>query len=117
SGRHVFRLKQVDLDGTATRSDTVAVEVRLGTPASIEVAPNPVRARATVSLCVRSEQEVNVALYDVLGRRVRTAHEGPLAPDRVHTLRVNADDLSSGLYLLRADGEQFRKTRRITVVR
>jgi len=116
-GRHVFRLRQVDLDGTATRSDTVAVQVRLAEAARVEVAPNPVRSRATVSLRVRTEQDGTVALYDVLGRQVRIVHEGPLAPDRAHTLQVNADGLSSGLYLLRAEGEQFQRTRRITVVR
>jgi hypothetical protein len=83
----------------------------------IEVAPNPVRARATVSLRVRTEQEVNVALYDVLGRRVRTVHDGPVKAGRAHTLRVDAGGLSSGLYLLRADGERFQRTRRVTVVR
>ena len=116
-GRHVFRLRQVDLDGTTSRSDTVAVQVRLGKAAEVSVAPNPVRSRATVSLRVRAEQEVTVALYDVLGRRVRTLHDAPLAPGRAHTLRVNASGLSSGLYLLRANGEQFQTTRRITVVR
>ncbi|MFB6273215.1 MAG: T9SS type A sorting domain-containing protein, partial [Salinibacter sp.] len=116
-GRHVFRLRQVDVDGTASRSDTVAVQVRLGTSASIEVAPNPVRTRTTVSLRVRTEQEVNVALYDVLGRRVRTLYDASLTPGRRHTLRINVGDLSSGLYLLRADGEQFQRTRRVTVVR
>jgi hypothetical protein len=116
-GRHVFRLRQVDLDGTATRSDTVAVRVRLAEAAEVKVAPNPVRTRTTVSLRVRTEQEVTVALYDVLGRRVRTLHDAPLAPGRAHTLPVNASGLSSGLYLLRASGEQFQTTRRITVVR
>ena len=105
------------MDGTATRSDTVAVRVRLAEAATMQVAPNPVRTQATVSLRVRTEQAVTVRLYDVLGRQVRTVHEGPLAPDRAHTLRVNAGDLSSGLYLLRADGEHFQRTRRITVVR
>ena len=116
-GRHVFRLRQVDVDGTATRSDTVAARVRLAEAATMQTAPNPVRTQATVSLRVRTEQTVTVHLYDVLGRQVRTVHEGPLAPDRAHTLRVNAGDLSSGLYLLRADGEHFQRTRRITVVR
>ncbi|GEM_PF-2798856 len=116
-GRHVFRLRQMDLDGTATRSDTVAVQVRLKAAAKVAVAPNPVQSRAEVSVRVREKQSVTIALYDVLGRRVRTVHEGPLAPDRAHALRVDAETLSSGLYLLRANGDQFQKTRRITVVR
>ena len=116
-GRHVFRLRQVDLDGTATRSDTVAVQVRLAEAVEMAVAPNPVHTRATVSLRVRAEQEVRVALYDVLGRRVRTVHDGSMTAGRAHTLRVNAGQLSSGMYFLRADGEQFQTTRRVTVVR
>jgi hypothetical protein len=81
------------------------------------VAPNPVQTRATVSLRVRAEQDATVTLYDVLGRRVRTVHDGPVRPGRDHTFRVDTHGLSSGPYLLRADGEQFQKTRRITVVR
>ncbi len=116
-GRHVFRLRQVDVGGRATRSDTVAVHVRLAEAAEVRVAPNPVRVRTTVSLRVRAEQAVIVSLYDVLGRRVRTVHDGPMAPGREHTFRVDASGLSSGLYFLRADGEQFQRTRRLTVVR
>ena len=116
-GRHVFRLRQVDLDGSETRSDTVSVRLRLAEAATMAVAPNPVQTRATATLRVRTEQSVTVALYDVLGRRVRTVHEGPLAPNRAHTLRIDADALSSGLYLLRANGERFQETRRVTVVR
>jgi len=116
-GRHVFRLRQMDLDGTSTRSDTVTVRVRLAEAAEMTVAPNPVQARATVSLRVRAKQDVTVTLYDVLGRRVRTVHDGPLVPGRDHTFRIDAAGLSSGPYLLRTNGEHFQKTRRITVVR
>ncbi len=116
-GRHIFRLRQVDLDGSETRSDTISVRLRLAEAATMAVAPNPVQTRATATLRVRAEQSVTVALYDILGRRVRTVHEGPLAPNRAHTLRIDADALSSGLYLLRANGERFQETRRVTVVR
>jgi len=116
-GRHVFRLRQVNLDGTATRSDTVAVRIQLASAAKVTVAPNPVRDRATVSLRIRAKQPVTVTLYDVLGRRVRTLHDGAMVPGRGHTFRINATGLSSGPYLLRAKGAQFQKTRRITVVR
>jgi hypothetical protein len=115
-GRHVFRLKQVDLDGSATRSDTVAVQVRLAEAAEVNVAPNPVRNRATVTLRARTEQEITVALYDVLGRRVRTLYDASLTPGRAQTLRLDPSGLSSGLYLLRADGEQFQIIRRVTIV-
>lgn len=117
AGKHAFRLRQVDTDGSATLSDTIAVQVQLGSAAQVEVVPNPVRTQATLTLQVRSQQDVTARLYDTLGRRVRTLHEGPLAPQRRHAFSVQAEELSSGLYLLQVEGEQFRETRRVTVVR
>ena len=116
-GRHVFRLQQVDLDGSSTRTDTVTVQVRLTEAATMSVSPNPVRLRATASLRVRAEQSVDLVLYDMLGRRVRTVHEGPMAAGRAHTFQVRTERLPSGLYFLRARGEHFQRTRRLTVVR
>ena len=115
-GRHVFRLRQVDTDGSETLSDTTAVEVGLKSAAKVEVAPNPVRSEATSTLRVRSEQTVRIGLYDVLGRKVRTVHEGRLSPRRTHTFSLEADELPSGLYFLHVQGERFETTKRVTVV-
>ncbi|MFP4229340.1 MAG: lamin tail domain-containing protein [Salinivenus sp.] len=117
SGRHVFRLRQVDLDGSVTRSDTVAVQMRLADDAEVTLAPNPIRETGTVSIQVREPQTVEVALYDLLGRRVRTLHRGRLSAQQSHALPIRAGGLSSGSYLLRAEGEHFRTTRRVTIVR
>lgn len=115
-GRHTFRLRQVDTDGSETYSDTVAVAVSLVRAAQITVAPTPVHQRTTVTLRVQTRQEVTVSLYDALGRRVRTLHRGPLTPNAPHTFRLEANQLASGLYLLRVSGEQFQKTRRVPIV-
>ena len=115
-GRHVFRLRQVDTDGSETLSDTTAVEVGLKSAAKVEVAPNPVRSEATSTLRVRSEQTVRIGLYDVLGRKVRTVHEGRLSPRRTHAFSLEADGLPSGLYFLHVQGERFETTKRVTVV-
>ena len=116
AGRHVFRLRQVDTDGSATLSDTTAVEVSLGAASEVEVAPNPVQTEATVTLRVRSEQNVSAGLYDMLGRKVRTLHEGRMAPRQAHRLSLDANGLTSGAYLLRVQGERFETTRRVTIV-
>ena len=115
-GRHAFRLRQVDTDGSATLSDTVAVEVGLDAASTVEVAPNPVQTDATITLRVQTAQEVNTALYDLLGRKVRTLHEARLAPRQAHRLTLEADGLPSGAYLLRVTGERFETTRRVTIV-
>jgi hypothetical protein len=115
-GEHTFRLRQEDLDGTTTLTQPVTATVRLDGSYALTVGPNPLRRQGTVALRVRARQPVVVALYDVLGRRVKTLHDGGLDPGKTQ-LSLDATGLSSGQYLLRVRGNQFTTTRRITVVR
>ena len=78
--------------------------------------PNPFRSTATLTLSLPSAQEVEVALFDVLGRRVMVLHEGPLAAGS-HALMLDGSGLPSGVYVVRASGEGFTAARRVTVVR
>ena len=117
-GRHAFRLRQLDFDGTATPSPVVETTVRLGAPAHLAAYPNPARAAATVALTVREAQPaVTVAVFDVLGRRVATLHDGPVTPQAPLRLTLDAAALASGAYLVRATGPRFTTTTRLTLVR
>jgi hypothetical protein len=118
-GTHAFRLRQIDFDGTSTPSDEVSVEVGLAGPYALAAYPTPVRAghEATVDVAVRTAQPVTVAVYDVLGRRVATLFEGELPGGETKRLRLGVRGLASGVYVVRAVGEAFVATRRLTVVR
>jgi hypothetical protein len=117
-GAHRFRLRQVDTDGTASVSKTIDVQVQLDGPFQLsDASPNPVRAQATLDLAVREAQPVRVALYNVLGQRIATLHDGPVQPASPLTIRVAGERLSSGLYFVRVEGETFTATRKVTVVR
>ncbi len=78
--------------------------------------PNPFRSTATVTLAVPHAGPVEVALFDVLGRRVMVLHDGPLAAGS-HALTVDGAGLPSGVYVVRASGAGFTASRRVTVVR
>ncbi|MEM1043348.1 MAG: T9SS type A sorting domain-containing protein [Bacteroidota bacterium] len=78
--------------------------------------PNPFRHSATLALDVAAAQHVRVELFDVLGRRVSMVHAGRL-PAGQHRVTVQAAGLPTGLYLVRAEGETFQLTRRVTLVR
>ena len=117
-GAHTFRLQQVDQDGTTHRSDPVSVTLGLkGQYEVSRVAPNPVATRSEVEVAVQRPQDVTVALYDALGRRVTTLHTGTMASKTTHRLGLDTQGLSSGTYFLRVRGEDFRATRRVVVVR
>jgi hypothetical protein len=114
-----YRLKQVDVDGTARFSEPITVErggvttLRLKAPY-----PNPARDRATVPFAVpegTDAESVQMRLYDVLGRRVRTVRASA-EPGR-HALRLDTGDLASGVYFLRLRAGETIRTRKVTVVR
>lgn len=117
-GAHLFRLRQVDFDGVFAYGPTVRVAVdlpgayRLSTPY-----PNPFNPETRFTLAVSRSQRVNVAVYDVLGRRVATLFDGVLAPGAPQPLRFDAAHLPGGLYLIHASGEHFTATRPVTLLK
>ena len=118
-GTHGFRLQQVDTDGTTRVSRAVQARVSMEEAFRLTTYPNPVQRQATVKVAVQTEQEVQLRLYDVLGRRLATLYDGPLPAQESRTITLRPDDLglSSGAYFLRLVGEEGTRTRRLTVVR
>ena len=117
-GRHVFRLRQVDADGTATTTDPVEMKMRLQAAYAVEAPyPNPATQTATLPVTVRDAQRVTVAVYDLLGRRVQVVRDRPVQAQRTNRISLPVRDLASGSYFVRVRGEAFSVTRRLTVVR
>lgn len=79
--------------------------------------PNPVRETSTLTIAVERGQGVVVEVFDVTGRWVQTLYNGTLAAGMSETLMFDTSALPAGLYMVRATGEDFLKTRRVTVVR
>jgi hypothetical protein len=117
-GTHRFRLEQVDLDGSTSLSSTISVEVgmteslRLSAPA-----PNPVTSTTTLSFAVKEAKETTVSLYNVLGQKVRTLYSGTPTAGENRTLRLDANGLASGVYIVRLQADGRSETRRVTIVR
>jgi len=67
--------------------------------------PNPFNASTNIKFSLPKESAVDLAVYDLLGRRVATLASGVKSAGE-HTVTWNGDGLASGLYLyiLRADG-------------
>jgi hypothetical protein len=115
--RLVYRLRQVDLDGTTAYSDVV--EVTLGAPAALALEapyPNPARGDVTLRYALPQAGEATVSVYDVLGRRVVQVASGPQVAGPAER-RLDTSRWPSGMYFVRlvAGGEVH--TRRLTVVR
>ena len=117
-GTHLFRLEQVDVDGTPTLSRVVSATVELESGLSLQpTGPNPFRTRTTLRFAVDTAEKVDIQLFDLLGRRIETLYSDTPTPGRYHTVTVEATDLAPGRYLVRARSATSQTTLPITVIR
>ena len=104
----IWHLGQVPCAGS-TSAETAAPE-----PVSfLSAYPNPFATQSAIVLAVGEAQHLRVAVYDVLGREVAVLYDGTVAPGE-HRLTFEGRDLPSGPYFVRAVGETFAATRRVT---
>ena len=82
-------------------------------PALLLGGPNPFRDRVALVLHVPRETNVDVAVYDALGRRVVTLLQGRLRPG-AHPVTLDGSTLSPGIYAVRASSLQTSAIRWVT---
>jgi len=118
-GTYTFRLKQVDYDGQFAYSPEVTLTLDLKHVYQLTAPyPNPMRAGGSQStLTVATSQQASVRIYDILGREVALLFAGQLTGNQPYHLRLDLQDLASGLYVLRAEGETFRAQQTFTLQR
>lgn len=112
-----YRLRQVSTTGGERVTDERMVT--RATPGQVSLKapfPNPVRHRATLHFEVPEATEGEMALYDLLGRRVSTLTKGRLEKGR-HEHQLSTSELSAGTYFLRLRAGGHTETRKLTVVR
>ena len=130
SGKYIYRLKQIDLDGGYAYSKKV--EVVVGAPTKFELFqnyPNPFNPTTTIKYSIpfivetqnfASLQTVTLIVYDALGREVATLVNKKQKPGR-YSVQFNATTASGGLpsgiyfYTLRAGN--FVQTRKMILLK
>ncbi|MFB6232110.1 MAG: Ig-like domain-containing protein, partial [Salinibacter sp.] len=79
------------------------------------VYPNPSRGAVSVDYHLKEAQRVEVRVYDLLGRTIKTLADGRQEAG-YHTVRWNAAKVASGVYLVRLKTESMSATQRISVI-
>ena len=78
--------------------------------------PNPLRRQATVAYTLPEASDVQITVYDMLGRRVSVLENGRREAGR-HRVTLDGDRLASGVYFGRLQVGEKTLTQKITVVR
>ena len=111
-GTAYYQLKQVDFDGTITRSDIVSV-VHSNNNRSIY--PNPITTGKDVKIKFTSsiDQSIMVKVTDVSGRTVLTNHHATNRGE--NELVLPTSKLIAGIYMITLACDSFEESTRLVV--
>ena len=122
SGKYLYRLKQVDFDGTSSYSNTVEVNV---VPASFDLGqnyPNPFNPSTMISFNLPSESKVSLIVYNATGQMVKELINNTISAG-YNEVSFNASELTSGIYFytlkaISADGStNFQNTKKMLLLK
>ncbi len=116
-GKYLYRLKQMDFNGTFSFSYDVEVEVNSPTVYALEQNyPNPFNPSTTINYSIAEAGIVKMAVYNLLGQEVAVLinefkEAGP------HTITFDASELTSGAYFYTIETPQFKQTRKMLLAK
>ncbi len=117
SGKHHYRLKQIDNDGKYEYSKTI--EVNLGSPVKYELSqnyPNPFNPFTTIKYSIPEAGQVKLVIYNALGEQV-VELLNEIKEAGVHTINFDASNLNSGMYLYKLVSGSFIQTKKMIVIK
>jgi hypothetical protein len=79
--------------------------------------PNPSMGPVALQVGLPADDRVTIEVYNILGQRIATLKDGASMPAGYHTVVWNAPHLASGLYFVRMEAGDYRKTQKLVRVR
>jgi hypothetical protein len=118
SGSCSYRLGQVDFDGTISYSKEINVNVSNG-PRSFELMqnyPNPFNNSTTIRYQIPNNSTVSLKIFDALGCEIRSLVDRKQDAGE-YGLTFDAADLSSGLYFIVFQADNFKSTKKMFLLK
>jgi hypothetical protein len=109
SGKLAYRLKQIDNDGSFKYSNVVEVDAGQFPGEFIldQNYPNPFNPTTNIKFAVKTEQQVKLKVYNVLGNLVATLFNGNAEANKFYSVEFKGNNLSSGIYIYRLEAGSF----------
>ena len=117
NGSYLYRLKQIDLNGTYKYSNEIEV-VFNNVPNFVLMQnyPNPFNPVTTISYQLPQDGFVSLKIYDVLGNEIATL-VNEVKTIGIHEVNFDASGFSSGMYLYKMTVNNFTATRKMIVLK
>jgi hypothetical protein len=117
NGKYVYRLKQMDFDGTFEYSNEV--ETLVSIPEKFELSqnyPNPFNPSTKIKYQIATTNPVSLKIYDVLGNEVATL-VNEMQSTGNYEVTFDASSLSSGTYFYKLQSGSFVVTRKMILIK
>jgi len=111
TGYDIF-VKQIEWDFV----DQIVDETSENLGSSFFINPNPFNSETTLTYVISEAAFVTIELFDVLGRQIKQL-QSEYKSAGLHTLRLSAKNLSSGIYYCRISADKFYDTKKILLLK
>ncbi len=116
-GRYLYRLKQIDFDGTFEYSNEIEIELTL--PNKFELIqnyPNPFNPSTIIGWKMAASDHVSIKVYDLLGNDIATLVDG-VKPAGVFQIEFDGSGLSSGTYFYKITSSNFTEIKKMSLIK
>jgi hypothetical protein len=127
SGSWMYRLKQVDLDGSEYFTEPITVSAPTAVGEQPEQAPkefslkqnypNPFNPSTTIKFSVETTDRATLNVYNILGQHVATLFDDVAEAGQYCKVTFDARNLASGMYLYRLQSGQKSDSKRLVVIK
>lgn len=122
NGTIIYRLKQIDIDGSYRILPTVSVDINLPAEFSLEQNyPNPFNPSTVIRYQLPVNGKVSLKIYDVLGKEIATLVDEYKEAGRYEiefpVETRHASSLPSGVYLYKLQSGEFVQVKKMVLMR
>lgn len=118
--RFLYRLKQIDIDGTFEYSDAVEIEVLPNKYELLQNYPNPFNPETNIKFSLPEDAKIAINIYNVLGQKVATILNKELKAG-FHQVNFNTTSagyrLASGVYIYTIETKNFSQVKKMILMK
>lgn len=118
-GSYLYRLKQIDTDGSYEYSNTVEVFAGKFPEGFIleQNYPNPFNPVTSIRFGLEETAHASLKVYNSIGKEVATLFDGRADAGKIYDVSFSADGLSSGVYLYKLSSDKFTRVMKMIIMK
>jgi len=116
-GNYVYRLKQIDFDGTVSYSEEIEIDVTGPEDFTLyQNYPNPFNPSTTIKFALPVDSRVKINVYNTVGQLVETLVDKEMESG-YHEINFDASRLASGIYLYQLQAKDYVSVKKMLLIK